>query len=468
MSRVALLLAVALLSPGCFLRPPDVTVPARKRFEVTDVRIVNPNQARQHERTLVIENGRIVSTAATHRDGPYSGMYVLPGLIDMHSHFASPLSVGTREIASLLHLAHGVTTIRDTGAVGSDTADIRRRIEAGEFPGPRMFVCGPAIDGKPPVHPLSEAVENAEEARALVEKLAAEGEVDCIKVYHALSGDALRGVREAAAKHGLPVVGHVPSDVPLSEVRIADAQHLFGIGEKRPMKFFADSWGAWHDVDDARMDAVVRTSLEQNLAHTPTLVTFERLARLFELEAAPPASPLPRFFPAVVWHSQKGLPAVWELGRGDLETLREALPRMRQLVRRMFEAGVALHVGSDCFMPYVVPGAALHGELEQFALAGIPLEDVWELATSKAGAFLGEPLLGQIAEGAPADLLVFREDPTRDLAALDTLELVVANGRVYARADLDRDLARHSEHVHGRLYEAVMMPFIRLLWAMLR
>ena len=151
MSRLALLLAVALLSPGCFLRPPDVAVPTRKRFEITDVSIVNPNQARQHERTLVIENGRIVSIAAEHRDGPYSGMYVLPGLIDMHSHFTSPLSVGTREIASLLHLAHGVTTIRDTGAVGSDTADIRRRIEAGEFPGPRMFICGPAIDGKPPV-----------------------------------------------------------------------------------------------------------------------------------------------------------------------------------------------------------------------------------------------------------------------------------------------------------------------------
>ena len=70
--------------------------------------------------------------------------------------------------------------------------------------------------------------------------------------------------------------------------------------------------------------------------------------------------------------------------------------------------------------------------------------------------------------GAPADLLVFREDPTRDLAALESLELVVADGRVYTRAQLDAALARHAEHVHSWKYRAVMHPFIRALYAILR
>lgn len=47
-----------------------------------------------------------------------------------------------------------------------------------------------------------------------------------------------------------------------------------------------------------------------------------------------------------------------------------------------------------------------------------------------------------IEVGAPADLLIFREDPMRDLAALDTLVAVIADGRLYEKAELDAALAR--------------------------
>lgn len=52
---------------------------------------------------------------------------------------------------------------------------------------------------------------------------------------------------------------------------------------------------------------------------------------------------------------------IWE---SPVETERKAaLKIMRETIGRLHEAGVKIHAGSDTMMPYVAPGAALHGEL---------------------------------------------------------------------------------------------------------
>ena len=71
------------------------------------------------------------------------------------------------------------------------------------------------------------------------------------------------------------------------------------------------------------------------------------------------------------------------------------------------------------------------------------------------------PQLGRLEEGAPADLLLFREDPTRDLAALDTLEAVVADGRLYRRDALERALELQREHFRGRIYDTLTLGAAR-------
>jgi predicted amidohydrolase len=93
--------------------------------------------------------------------------------------------------------------------------------------------------------------------------------------------------------------------------------------------------------------------------------------------------------------------------------------------------------GTDPFNPFVVPGASLHEELALFVAAGFTAEEAWAAATWQAGEALGHPEIGRLEAGAPADLLLFREDPTRTLAALATLEAVIAGGRLYPRAVLD-------------------------------
>ena len=138
-------------------RPPVVMVPSQGVI-LTDVNIVNPGRERLDRQTLVVEGDQISRISQGELQGSvgignqgYAGAYVLPGLIDMHVHIPPP----TRELVSLLFLAHGVTTIRETSDADGTTWRARERIQNGKAPGPRIFASGPVLDGGPPFLPTS-------------------------------------------------------------------------------------------------------------------------------------------------------------------------------------------------------------------------------------------------------------------------------------------------------------------------
>jgi imidazolonepropionase-like amidohydrolase len=134
-------------------------------------------------------------------------------------------------------------------------------------------------------------------------------------------------------------------------------------------------------------------------------------------------------------------------------------------VKRLFDAGVELHTGTDTLIPFVVPGAGTYRELRLFVRAGLTPEQALALSTRSSARFLDVDGLGELREGAPADLAVFRDDPTRDLAALDTLVAVVGDGRLYTREALDAQLARYRGHHESTLYDALVTPLVRRVLA---
>lgn len=139
------------------------------------------------------------------------------------------------------------------------------------------------------------------------------------------------------------------------------------------------------------------------------------------------------------------------------------IERMKQLTRQLHEGGVTLHVGTDPMNPYVIPGLSVIEEMQILEETGIPLEDVWVAATSAPGASTGLPKLGRIQVDAPADFLILREDPTVDLSALDTIEAVVADGRLYTREALDQALRRYQDYFNGWIYDRTMTQAARLV-----
>jgi adenine deaminase len=101
--------------------------------------------------------------------------------------------------------------------------------------------------------------------------------------------------------------------------------------------------------------------------------------------------------------------------------------------------------------------------MREFAAAGIPIEDVWAIATWKAADRLSLPDLGRVRAGACASLIVFREGPTKDLDALSTLEAVIVNGKLYRHAGLDRALAAWDRHFNDPLFDAISTRVARAM-----
>jgi hypothetical protein len=200
-------------------------------------------------------------------------------------------------------------------------------------------------------------------------------------------------------------------------------------------------------------------SLAQGIAHTPTLALLERASRLDRPEvqmAEPVMRLLPRFYSELSW-DPRGFPWYEALDARDWTLAREAFEQARRLVAALARAGARLHAGTDVGNPFLVPGASLHEELRQLVGAGLTAEEAWVAATRAPGEFLREPGLGTIAPGAPADLVLFREDPTRDLAALATLEAVVADGRLYRRERLEAAVRATQRVYRGPVYDTVSM-----------
>lgn len=448
-------------------RPPFVEVPPQG-VVLKNVTVVNPGRERQSKQTVVVEGNRIACISASESqnsagsgDGHYAEAYILPGLIDMHVH----IPPSERELAGLLFLTYGVTTVRETGDADGTTWRARQRILNGKVPGPRIFASGPVLDGDPPFLPTSWMVRNATEAQDAVATLAAQG-ADFIKIHHKLSVEALVGIREAAMERGLRVVGHIPVSVPFEEARIWDVQHLDGmVPYPQPPDGVIDFHKNWRDLDSARIDFYVQTSVEQGLVHTPTIVSSVAFAHLDgpERQNDPVARLLPRYYRAVAWNRQSAIPAFRTFPDKAFEIMRQGLGRIKEVVGSLYRAGVRIHLGTDTAgAPFVVPGASLHEELGHIVDAGLTTEEAWMAATRNSGESLGVPLLGTVQKGAPANLLIFGEDPTRDLAALSTLKGVVAQGRLYPKTFLDKVLSHHRKRFERPLYDTLTTTLIRL------
>ena len=152
---------------------------------------------------IVVRDGKFVSvtsagtgsvpTAARRIDAV--GKWIIPGLIDMHVHY--------HEWMDEPFLRHGVTTVRDVGANLERILTLRRESRADDSRKPRIFACGPLIDGPLPRHGpwISESVATEEEARDVARRLLARG-VDCLKVYEQLTPPLVRAVAQEAQRAG--------------------------------------------------------------------------------------------------------------------------------------------------------------------------------------------------------------------------------------------------------------------------
>jgi len=138
------------------------------------------------DQTIVIRGGKIAAVTpagqaqvpAGARTLDLSGHTVIPGIVGMHDHTfytTSGRSVQLQFSAPRLYLATGVTTIRTTGGTSPyHEINMKRGIDRGETPGPRIHLTGPYLTG-PGGSPTMAQVSTPEEARRIVNYWADEG-----------------------------------------------------------------------------------------------------------------------------------------------------------------------------------------------------------------------------------------------------------------------------------------------------
>jgi amidohydrolase family protein len=453
------------------------TQPHPRQIAITHVTVINPGAASVQPDSIVVINGDRITFVSHSAAVPLAkntrvidgrGQFLIPGLWDMHVHSAfGDWFPGGRDIILPLFIASGVTGVRDMGGDIPVLFGWRKQIAAGEIIGPHSVISGPMLDALLPEgklrFPSSIAVTTPASAVAAVNSLKAQG-VDFIKVQSVISHDAYLAAAVEAHKVGLPIVGHVPDKVRLAEVIAAgqkSVEHLMGVFEgcsTQEDKFIAgqgDLKMLLSTQDRQRCDALIRQLAESQTWQVPTLA-WQRGGTFLDqrdLRHDPLDKYVPAYWREVTWKrfTDEMMPG---LLHDPLELRQKYFANNLQMVGAMHRAGVPFLAGTDAAPGvYIMPGFSLHDELANFVEGGFTPMESLQTATSGPAKFLGkEKDYGSVQAGNVADLVLLSANPLDDIHNTRKLTAVIANGRLFDRAALDRilkDVEAAAKKVHA-------------------
>ncbi|MFH1573282.1 MAG: amidohydrolase family protein, partial [Acidobacteriota bacterium] len=304
-----------------------------------------------------------------------NGRSILPGLIDFHGHMyarATPAMRSQFEAYPLLFLAGGVTTVRSPGDFEPEgMIALRDRIRAGRAIGPRIFTAGPYFDHAPSQVSWIQGIRSPEEALQKFDQW--KERIDWVKFYTGITEPEMRSVLEAARRAGLPSAGHLGSITATKavEMGIDCLEHgIFAMPELLPDPSAAENPNcllADLDLDSAAVEKLVSLIVEKRVVIDPTIVVFQIQQPDFQ-----PVAPdwLNYLNPAGRKH-QSGLPAAVKPNAAAAACLAGALQTQLRFVKKVHDRGGIIVAGTDPVSPRLIPGFALHREIENLVKAGL-------------------------------------------------------------------------------------------------
>lgn len=372
---------------------------------------------------VYVQDGRIVRMSSGAPSPEWTivnaqGQYLLPGLIDVHTHLQSPveLPVGFKPVylmrsmisgyapQRMAYLDAGVTSVRDLGGAAETSTKMRAEIRQRDILGPRLFTVGRLVTS-PHGHPVSTiwtssiaaqgAILPADE-RSLIDGLnrnLTDYQPDAVKFIHGTIGRAKEelspelltaGVRWAG-DHGLISVVHAETPQEIADAILAGAtgiEHTAYLGDVRG------------DVPDslAALVAARHPFLDPTFGEYETALGLTHIA-------------------------------------GDEKQRR--LARSYQAVRKLYQAGARIAIGTDA--PMSRYGVGLHDELVHFTRAGFTPAEIVSFATANNAAYLGKAAeLGRVAQGYRADLILTAANPLEHLDTLRRPVWTMLDGQIVA------------------------------------
>ena len=376
-----------------------------------------------------------------------SGMFLLPGLGEMHAHVptgqASPYSV---DDVLFLWVANGVTVVR--GMLGApEHLQLRADLAAQRVLGPRLITSGPSLNGS--------SVKTAEQGARMVREQKDAG-YDFIKLHPGLSRESFLAITQTARELRIPFTGHVSQAVGL-QLALEEGQravdHLDGyLLALVPLAAregqHPDNAGLVMKFEPALLGEVVRMTRAAGTWVVPTETLYENMLGpqpVAELEARPEMRYVPRQLREKYAATKR---AIQENEHYKAEFGHRYVNTRRQLIRALHDGGVGMLLGSDAPQTFNVPGFAVHRELEVLVAAGVTPYEALRTATAAPAEFFGTTgAYGTIVVGSDADLVLLGSDPLQDIVNTQHIEGVMVRGRWLDRAYLDRGLREIEKRV---------------------
>ena len=410
---------------------------------------------------IVIENNRITNIASVGYPGVRidtagrprnatreidgTGMYVLPGLVDLHVHQGTKQKAPESEYYNKLWLAHGITSVRGVPfASYAYSIGEKRRSETNEITAPRYWVYQRPGTGWP-----KGQVQNPEQAREWVRWLAQNGG-DGIKLG-AERPDIMAALLDEAKKLGLGSTAHL-QQTGVAQMNADEATrlglqtvtHFYGLFESMYENNSVQPWPVdmnynneqdrfsqvarqWSLVKPGgeKWNALLNRFKERDVTLDPTMVAYLTGRDMFHHMNAP-------------WHQKYTLPTLWAYYQPNRTThgsywyywttwdevaWRNFYRVWMQFLNDYKNMGGRVTASSDAGFIYNTPGFSTIQEMELLQEAGFHPLEVIRGATLHAAETLFKPKgreveLGVVRRGALADILIVDQNPVANLKVL--------------------------------------------------
>jgi len=364
-----------------------------------------------------------------------AGKTLMPGLWDMHVH------LGPND--GLLHMAAGVTSVRDMANDIDMLTAMQQRFDDGAEIGPRVLKAG-FLDGRGPFQgPTKVFADSEQEAKDDIDRYAKLGYVQ-IKIYSSIKPELVPRIAQMAHAQGMRVSGHVPAFMTAQqfvENGADEIQHMNFIflnfmfdkvQDTRGRARFTEVGAHAAEIDPAsrKVQDFIHVLQQHKTVLDPTLAIFEGefTDRPGTVSAgyAAVADRMPAQIRRGFFYG--GL----EVPEGMDQRYRDSFQQMLKMTKAMYDAGIRIEAGTDA-----LAGFTLHRELELYAQAGIPPAKVLQLATLGAARIMKrDEDLGSIAPGKLADMILIDGDPATRISDIRRVTTTVKDGVVYQNAAL--------------------------------